>query len=129
MYLKILFRESPFYVNKGNWDQNTPSNSSRAPGTKLRFGKERVHREGSSKSVCFMSVVLARKNSGKDHLRRPSTKKDAPAMQQRIWRKICTSSRIRTKLRFMFLVKSEVCRHLSLQRDQKSENSWSIQEH
>ena len=45
VYLKILIRENLFYVNMENWDQNTPSNSPKAPGTKLKFGKERVHRE------------------------------------------------------------------------------------
>ena len=95
----------------------------RALGTKLKFGKERVHREVLSKSVHLMSVVLARRNSRTDHMRRPWPKNDAPAKQRRIWRKIFTSSRIRTKLRFMSLVKSKVCRRLLLQRDQKHENS------
>ena len=49
-----------------------------APNNK-KFGKERVHREELSQSVNLMSVVLARQNSGKDHMRRPCTKKDAPA--------------------------------------------------
>ena len=49
--LKILIRESLFYVNKENWDQSTPSNSPRALGTKSKFGKEMVHREGSSRGV------------------------------------------------------------------------------
>ena len=46
-----------------------------------------------------MSVV-ARQNSRKDHIRRPCTKKDAPAKQRGIWRNIFTSSRIRTKTTF-----------------------------
>ena len=50
---------------------------------------------------------------------RACTKKDAPAKQHGIWRKTFTSSRIRTTLRVMFLVKSNVSRHLSLQRDQE----------
>ena len=82
MYLKILIRE-----NLENWDRRTPSNSPRAPATKIKFGKERVHGEGSSKSVRLMSVVLARQNSEKDHMRRPCTKKEAPAKQHGIWRK------------------------------------------
>ena len=86
VYLKILIRESPFYVNKENWDQSTPSNSPSAPGTKLKFGKERVHREVLSKSVRLTSAVLARQYSGKDHMRKPRTKKDAPAKQRGIWR-------------------------------------------
>ena len=43
--------------------KHTPSNSPRAPGTKLKFGKERVHREELSKRVRLMSVVLACHNS------------------------------------------------------------------
>ena len=31
---KILIRENLFDVKRENWDQNTPSNSRRAPGTK-----------------------------------------------------------------------------------------------
>ena len=46
-----------------------------------------VHREVLSKSVRLMSVVLARRKSRKDHMRRPSTKKDAPGKQCRTWRK------------------------------------------
>ena len=41
-------------------------------------------------------------SAGTDHMRRPRTKKDAPAKQRG---KTFTSSRIRTKLRFIFLVK------------------------
>ena len=95
----------------------------RALGTKLKFGKERVHCEVLSQSLHLMSVVLARRNTRTDHMRRPWPKNDAPAKQRRIWRNIFTSSRIRTKLRFMSLVKSKVCRRLLLQRDQKNENS------
>ena len=40
-----IIREHLVYVNKTDWDRNTPSNSPRAPGTKSKFGKERVHRE------------------------------------------------------------------------------------
>ena len=47
-----------------------------------------VHREGSSKSVRLMTVVLTRQNSGKDHMRRLCTRKDAPEKQRGIWRKI-----------------------------------------
>ena len=87
MYLKTLIRENLFYVKKEDWDLNAPSNSPKAPGTRLKFGKERVHREELSKSVRHMSVVFARQNSGKDHMRKPGTKKDAPAKQRGIWRK------------------------------------------
>ena len=85
--VNILIRQSLFNVNKENWDRNTPSNSPKAPGTKLKFGNERVHREELSKSVRLMSVVLARRNSGKDHMRRPCNWRDAPTKQHGIWRK------------------------------------------
>ena len=49
----------------------------KAPSTKSKFGKERVHREVLSESVKLMSVVLAHPGSGKDHVKRPCTKKDA----------------------------------------------------
>ena len=64
---------------QGNLGSQHTVNSPRVPGTKLKFGKERVHREALSQSVRLMSVVLARPNSGKDHKTRPCTKKDAPA--------------------------------------------------
>ena len=68
-----------------------------------KFGKERVHREALSKSVHLMSVVLARQNPKKDHMKRPCTKKDATAEQHGICRKMFTSSRIRTKLRLILM--------------------------
>ena len=73
-----------------------------------------------------MSVVLARQSSGKDHMRRPCTKNEAPAKQRGIWRKTFTSSRMRTKLRSKLLLKLRRCRN-SLERDQRSANLWSIQ--
>ena len=42
LHLKILIRENLFYVTKENWDQNTPSNSPRALGTKKM---RKSHRE------------------------------------------------------------------------------------
>ena len=62
LFSRILSEKNVFYVNTENLDQNTPSNSPRAPDTKSKFGKERVHREELSKSVNLMSVVLARQN-------------------------------------------------------------------
>ena len=103
--LKILIRESLLNVKKENWDRNTPSNPPKALGTKLKFGKERVHREVLSKSGRLMSVVLGRQHSGKDHMRKPSTQKDAPEKQDGIWRKTFTCSRIRTQLRSFLLLK------------------------
>ena len=68
-------------------------------------GKQRSIRKILSKSVRLMSVVLARRTSRKNHMRRPCTKKDAPAKQRGIWRKTFTSSRIRTELRSILLLK------------------------
>ena len=81
-------RENLFYGKTEYWDRNTPSNSPKTIGTKLKFGKERAHREELSKSVRHMSVVLARQNSRKDDVVTPCTKKDAPAEQRGIWRNI-----------------------------------------
>ena len=92
VYLKILVRESLFHVNLENWERITPSNSPQAPGTKSKFGKERVHREVLSNSVRLVTVVLARQNSEKDHVRRPLSKNDAPAKQRGIWRE-CLQAR------------------------------------
>ena len=44
VYLMILIRENLLYGKRDNWDQNTPSNSPRAPGTTEKYGKEKVHR-------------------------------------------------------------------------------------
>ena len=46
---------------------------------RARVRKERVLREELSKNVRLMSVAFALPNSGKDHMRRPCTKKDVSA--------------------------------------------------
>ena len=85
VYLKVLIRENLLcHVNKEDWGQNTPSNFPRARGTKKKIGKERVHREVLSQSVRLMSVVFARRNSRKDHMRKPWTQNDAPAGRKRL---------------------------------------------
>ena len=66
---------------KENWDQNTPSKCTRAPGTKLKFGKERVHREVLSTIVRLMSSPCAPKFE-EDHTRRLRSKNDAPAKRR-----------------------------------------------
>ena len=66
------------FLREENWDQDTPSNSPKVFGTQ-KIGQERVDREELSRSVNLMSVVLARQNSRKDHMRTPCTKVDAPA--------------------------------------------------
>ena len=45
VYTTGLIQENLLYVNRENWDQNTPSTSPRARRTKSKFGEERVHRE------------------------------------------------------------------------------------
>ena len=58
VYLKILIRVNLFYVNLECWDQNTPSNSPKAPGTKSNFGKERVHRESEPCTLTTVEVLV-----------------------------------------------------------------------
>ena len=74
----------------------------------IKIRERKGNREVLSKSVRLTSVFFARQNSRIDHMRRPCTKKDAPAKQRAIWRKIFTISRMRRKLRFIFLVKLKV---------------------
>ena len=50
--------EGVYTIGLGCWEENTPSKSLKAFGTKFKFGKERVHREVLSKSVRLMSAVL-----------------------------------------------------------------------
>ena len=107
---------------QGKLGSNTPSNFPRALGTKKKFGKERIHREELSKSVNHMSEVFARQNLWKDHMRKPCTKNDAPAEYHGTWRKIFTSSRVRTKLRLTLLLKPGQCRR-PLRKDQKNQHS------
>ena len=71
----------------------------------LILGKERVHRKGSSKSVRFKKRCPCTPKFREDHMRKPCTKKDAPVEKHGIWRNIFISSRIRTKLRFILLLK------------------------
>ena len=62
VYLKILIRK---FYSTWIWKIGNETHRQilhRTPGTKLKFGKERVHREELSKSVRLMSVVLARQN-------------------------------------------------------------------
>ena len=60
---------------KGTWHQ------------KFNSGKKGSIARNYPKVCASMSVVLARQNSGKDHMWKPCTKKDAPAKQHGIWRK------------------------------------------
>ena len=60
MYLKILIRESLFYVKKVKRDQNAPSNSPRACGTQKK--KKDRERKGPLRGIIqnanLMSAVL-----------------------------------------------------------------------
>ena len=108
-------------VNLELWERNTPSNSPKELDTKSKFGKERVHREVLSNSVRFMSVGVARPNSGKDHMTRLCTEKDALAKQRGIWRKIFTRSSIRTKLRSILYQRTcGAKKKMNLRRDEHS---------
>ena len=55
-------------------------------------------------------------------MRRPCTKKDAPAEQHGIWRKMSFTSRMREKVRFILPLKPGQCQH-PLRKDERSENS------
>ena len=59
VYLKILNRESLFYVKTENWDQNAPSSFPRALVTKGKFGTETVQCKELSQSVNLMSSLRA----------------------------------------------------------------------
>ena len=67
------FLSEKFY-STWNKDKNTPSNFPKVLGTKLKFGKERVHREVLSKSVRLMNVIFAHRNSRRYHMWRSYTK-------------------------------------------------------
>ena len=56
-----------------NWNRNTQSNSSRGPGTKRKFGKERVHCEELSKSVGLMCSWVRLENRACVPARSPKT--------------------------------------------------------
>ena len=64
---RFFSEKNLFHVNREDWDQTTPSNSPKAPGTKVKFGKGRVYREELSKSVRTMSVVVAPKFEERSH--------------------------------------------------------------
>ena len=101
--LKIRIRESLFHVKEENWDQNAPSNSPKAPGTKSKFGKETVHRKE------FSNVWTSSAQSLRTQIRRRSL--EETLHQQRCASRVArdlantlTSSRMWTQLRFIFLL-------------------------
>ena len=101
----------PIIRELGKWgSKHTVFQGHLAPNQKI--GKERDHREVISQSVHFMSVVLARRNSRTVHLRIPCTQKDVRPQSSTgfVEKKGYTSSRVRTKLRLMLLLKSKVRR-------------------
>ena len=122
-----FYPRKSFLHEPGNWDRNAPSSSPKPLGTKLKFVKEKVHQEVLIKSVRLMSAVLARQNSGKDHMERPCTKKDAPAGQHGTWQKYLKLKNSERTFKKQILVKLRQCWY-PLQRDQRSENSLLIQE-
>ena len=67
VYLKIFLRKSILREPGKLESKHTVKFST----PKKNLGKDRVHREVLSKSVRLMSVVLARQNSRKYHMRRP----------------------------------------------------------
>ena len=62
-------------------------------------------------------------------MRRPCTKKDAPAKQHGIWRKCLQAQEFGQTTFYVPCVQWKACRRQSLQRDRKNDNSQSIQEH
>ena len=76
-----------------------------------KTGKERVHREKLFQSVLLISVVLARQNSGKDHMRTPLDQEGCARRGAWDLAKIFTSSRMRTKLGFIILSGQGECQH------------------
>ena len=58
--LKILLRESLFYGKEGKLGSNHTVKFSKGTWHHIKFGKERVHREASFKSVNFTSGIRAR---------------------------------------------------------------------
>ena len=70
---KFILRE------EGNLGSKRAVKFSKGTWHQIKIWERKSHREELSKSVNLTSVVLARQNSGKDHMRRPCTKKDAPA--------------------------------------------------
>ena len=107
MYLKILIRENLFNVNLEYWDQNT-LRERKGPSRGI-IQKCAPHERGS----------CAPKFEDRSHEETLNQERCARKAAWDFAKKTFASSRIRTKLGFMFLAKSKVCRHLSLQRDQK----------
>ena len=91
-------------------------------------GKKGPSRGVLQKCVHFMSIVFARRNSRKDHMRRLCTKKDAPAEQHGIWRTYSQAQEFgQSYVLYSYWSKGNDGTHL--EKDQRSENSQSIQEH
>ena len=71
---------------KENWDQNTPSDSPSAPGTKIKTRERQGPSRGIVQKCEPHERSLCAPKFGKDHMRTPSTKKDALAEEHGIWR-------------------------------------------
>ena len=96
---KIILRES----GKLGWKHTVKFSRGTWHQIKIR---ERKGPEVLSKSVRLLSVVFARRNSRKDHMRGLCTEKDAPAQQRGIWRK--TFTKLKNSDKTMFDVPDEV---------------------
>ena len=121
VYLKIRIRESLFNVQKEKWDQNTPSNSSRAPGTKKKKGQKGVHRKEVKKVWTSWAWSLRANFRERSH--------EETVHQERCARwvawdlaKLLQTQECRQNYVLILLLKPKWCQHI-LQNLQKSENS------
>ena len=103
MYLKILFRESLFYVKLGNWYRITPSSCSKGTwNTQLKFGKASgPSARNYPKNVRLMSKVLAHQKFGERSREETLHQERCARRIARDLATIITNSRMRTKLRFI----------------------------
>ena len=120
VYLKILVREKYSLREKGTLGSIHAVNVSKGNWHQIKI---RARKGGLIQKCAPHERSPCAPKFGKDLMRRLCTKKDAPAEQRGTSRKVLTSSRIRTKLRFAFLLKQRQCRRLSLRNHLKSENS------
>ena len=132
VYLKLFIRENLFNVNLECWDQNTPSNSPKAQ--RHLAPNQNSGKKGSIARyypiVCTSSAwSLRAANRGQISWGYLDPRTMRPQSSVGFDEKHVQAQEFGQSYGPMFLVKSKVCRHLSLQRDQKCDNSKSIQEH
>ena len=73
--------------DEGKWGSKHVVKFSKCTWHQKKSGKKGSIAGHYPKNVNLMGIVLARQNSGKDHMRRPCTKKDALVEWHGIWRK------------------------------------------